>query len=173
MKLIEQDTCEVSGLTTSYWLRQDGKITVQVTQDAEPILDGNRQQFNAHSSKGRRDYGEGGAFGTQVARIPQGVVSEVLMKTGVNLQTCDVKTLCVLEHLIPVKITRATFANRRSRTIVNNFRCALVGTCLKIVNTDAVTGAANPGGIYTKATDLTEGRLTDIIIRKRGDKNQG
>ena len=93
MKLIDEDTCPVSGLTTSYYLRSDGKITVQVTQDADPIFDANRQQFNAHSSKGRRDYGDTGGLGEMVARIPSGVVSEVLMKTGVNLQTCDNKTL--------------------------------------------------------------------------------
>ena len=93
MKLIEEDTCPVSGLTTSYWLRQDGKVTVQVSQDADPIFEANQVQYNTHSSKGRRDYGEGGALGTQVARIPMGVVEEVLMKTGVNLQTCDNATL--------------------------------------------------------------------------------
>ena len=93
MKLIEQDHNPVTGITTQYWLRQDGKVTVRGVQDAEPILDANQQQFNAHASKGRRDYGEGGGFGEQVARIPAGLVEQILQTDGVNLQTCDVKTL--------------------------------------------------------------------------------
>jgi hypothetical protein len=91
MKLIEQEYNPVTGITTRYWLRNDGKITVQGLQDADPILDANAQQMGAHTSKGRRDYGEG--LGTMVARIPMGLIEEIQMKKGINLMTCDEATL--------------------------------------------------------------------------------
>jgi hypothetical protein len=91
MKLLQVVQTDVHGITEEWWLRQDGKITVRRMQDVDPFLDANRQQMGAHSSKGRRDYGEG--LGEHVARIPNALIEQLIQTHGVNLATCDEKTL--------------------------------------------------------------------------------
>jgi len=90
-KLVDYEHNAVAGMHTYYWLRQDGKITVQQVQDVDPYLAQNVAENNSHSSKGRRDYGEG--LGTKVASIPMGLVEQVLQDHGVNLMTCSEKEL--------------------------------------------------------------------------------
>jgi hypothetical protein len=86
-KLIEEDYNPASGLTTKYWLRLDGKVTVQVLQDVDPIFDQNAVERNATSAKSRKDYGEG--LGAKVASIPMGLVENINQEKGLNLITCS------------------------------------------------------------------------------------
>ena len=90
MKLIDRKILG-GGMFEDYYLREDGKITVQRWMDADPILEANAQQMGGHSMKGARNYGEG--LGEQVARIPQLLVEEYLQKTGINLMTCTTAEL--------------------------------------------------------------------------------
>lgn len=87
MKLLQVVPTQWGNIREEWWLRQDGKITVRRVQDADPIFEANKQQMGAHSSKGRRDYGEG--LGEMVARIPSGLVEEIWMKHRINLMNCD------------------------------------------------------------------------------------
>lgn len=86
MKLIDRID-KGGGVFEDWYLRTDGKITVQRWMDADPIFEANAQQRGAHSHKSRRNYGEG--LGEQVARIPPMLIEQYLQETGINLMTCN------------------------------------------------------------------------------------
>jgi hypothetical protein len=84
MKLISEEKNPFSGITTQYWARNDGKVTVRKLQDVEPVLINNVQEFNSHSSKSRFGMKEG--MGRKVASIPPAVI-EKLAAEGKNILT--------------------------------------------------------------------------------------
>ena len=92
MKLIDVQPTAWEGITDEYWLRPDGKVTVRRVQDVEPILIANKQELNARSAKSSK-LNEGEGLGTKVASIPNTLADKVLQDTGLNLVTCDMKTL--------------------------------------------------------------------------------
>jgi hypothetical protein len=85
-KLLKVVREEKRGIEERYWLREDGKITVERLQDVEPYINQNQRDFNSVSSKGRlsRD-----GLGRKVASIPFGLVEQLCQQRGVNLLTCS------------------------------------------------------------------------------------
>ncbi len=92
MKLLKSDYNHVSGITTEYWLRNDGNIQVRGVQDVDPILATNRDVLNTKSSKSSK-LNEAEGLGTKVASIPTILVEKLLKEKGLNLYTCSDKEL--------------------------------------------------------------------------------
>ena len=91
MKLIHSEKTQWNGITENWYLRPDGKITIQRVQDADPIFGANEAQRTSQGMKAAKNYGEG--LGTKVASIPMGLVEQYLKETGIDLQTCPIKEL--------------------------------------------------------------------------------
>lgn len=93
MRLIDSDYNETTGITTEYWMHPGGgKVTVRLVQDAEPVFNGNRVEWNSHSHKSSAVFRRP-ALGTKVASIPFGVAEEVNQKKGLNIINCPVSDL--------------------------------------------------------------------------------
>ena len=84
MRLVSREQNPFNGVTTEYWARNDGKVTVRKLQDVEPVLVNNVRQMNDHSSKSR--FGKQEGLGRKVASIPPAVV-EKLAAEGRNILT--------------------------------------------------------------------------------------
>jgi len=88
MRLLKEEYNPVTGITRRYYLRPDGKSTVQGLQDADPIFNANKEQLGAKSAKATK-LNEREGLGTKVASIPMGLVEQILQERGVNLITCS------------------------------------------------------------------------------------
>ena len=89
MKLLSSEYNPVTGVTTEYWLHANNStITVRGVQDAEPILNNNREVLNTKSAKAST-LNEAEGLGTKVASIPMGMVDELAVHEGVNILTCS------------------------------------------------------------------------------------
>jgi hypothetical protein len=86
-KLLKIVREEKYGIEERYWLREDGKITVQRVQDIEPYLNQNRVELNSRSAKASKLGRDG--LGTKVASIPFGLIEQLCQQRGVNLLTCS------------------------------------------------------------------------------------
>ena len=87
-KLLGKEYNPVTGITDIFWQREDGKITMQRYQDAEPMFEQNRREYNSISSKGRLSRP---GLGRKVASIPMGLVEQIRMETGIDILTCSRK----------------------------------------------------------------------------------
>ena len=91
MKLIHTEKTQWGGITENWYLRPDGKITIQRVQDADPIFDANAAQRHSQGMKSAKNYGQG--LGVKVASIPMGLVEQYRKETGIDLQICTDKEL--------------------------------------------------------------------------------
>lgn len=95
MKLIGQDHNPISGITTQYFLRSNGDITIRGVQDVDAILDHNKKVINTKNAKSSK-LNEAEGLGTKVASIPNLVAERMLKEKGLNLYTCSDKELKAL-----------------------------------------------------------------------------
>jgi hypothetical protein len=95
MKLVGQEHNPVSGITTQWFVHQDGRMTVRGVQDVAPVLNHNRAVLNSKSAKSSK-LNESEGLGTKVASIPNILVEQLMKKKGLNLYTCPSKDILKL-----------------------------------------------------------------------------